>query len=165
MGSSSVTLGRSKEVDATILDSKVSREHARVIFKGGRHHLEDLKSTNGTFVERRQIEKIVPLENEQFFQVGSSLFLFTNTSLRERAGQLAHEIKDGSMERGELYKSTLTGALHEMVQEVVGKKQVHKRQGKRLRPGSLKWMLQSFAESTIEVDKDANQKKGVQPRK
>lgn len=40
------------DLDAYDSDAKVSRRHARVIFRNGSHMVEDLGSTNGTFVNR-----------------------------------------------------------------------------------------------------------------
>jgi hypothetical protein len=40
------------DLDAFDSDAKVSRRHARVIYRKGSHMVEDLGSTNGTFVNR-----------------------------------------------------------------------------------------------------------------
>lgn len=40
------------DLDAFDSDAKVSRRHARVSFRNGVHSIEDLGSTNGTFVNR-----------------------------------------------------------------------------------------------------------------
>ena len=40
------------DLDAFDSDAKVSRRHARVTFRNGGHMIEDLGSTNGTFVNR-----------------------------------------------------------------------------------------------------------------
>ena len=40
------------DLDSHDPEAKVSRKHARIIFKDNRHFLEDLGSTNGTFVNR-----------------------------------------------------------------------------------------------------------------
>lgn len=40
------------DLDAFDCDAKVSRRHARVLFRNGTHMVEDLGSTNGTFVNR-----------------------------------------------------------------------------------------------------------------
>lgn len=158
VGTSSVMLGRSKEVEVTVLDTKASREHARIFFRGGEHFIEDLGSTNGTYVEHQKIEKPTLLKEENFFQVGQTLFLFSKTSLRERAGQLAHVVQDDLMERPELRKTALTGALHDMVQDVVAKKRVHIRHNKKIRPGSFRWMLQGLTAKEKSEEEKAGKK-------
>lgn len=40
------------DLDAHDSDAKVSRRHARIIFRDGNYMIEDLGSTNGTFVNR-----------------------------------------------------------------------------------------------------------------
>lgn len=40
------------DLDADDPEAKVSRRHARISFREGKHYLEDLGSTNGTFVNR-----------------------------------------------------------------------------------------------------------------
>lgn len=43
-------LGRFSLGDAILEDESVSRSHAVLYYEGGRFHLKDLKSTNGTYV-------------------------------------------------------------------------------------------------------------------
>jgi EAL domain-containing protein (putative c-di-GMP-specific phosphodiesterase class I) len=51
------TLGRSDEVDCTIVSSRVSREHAEIIRVSGGFAIRDLGSTNGTLVNGQRAEK------------------------------------------------------------------------------------------------------------
>lgn len=52
-----VLVGRGKEADLTILDPSVSRSHARFMIQpGGRIMVEDLDSSNGTYVNGRRIK-------------------------------------------------------------------------------------------------------------
>ena len=50
-------LGRSKECDICIPASHLSRKHARFSAQGGSVKVEDLKSSNGTFVNGSRVEK------------------------------------------------------------------------------------------------------------
>lgn len=52
-----VGIGRSEGNDILLSDLSVSRRHARVTREGERWFLEDLGSSNGTFIEGRKIEK------------------------------------------------------------------------------------------------------------
>jgi hypothetical protein len=52
-----VTIGRSPHSDLFLDDVTVSRHHARVINDGSGYLVEDLNSLNGTYVNRRRIER------------------------------------------------------------------------------------------------------------
>jgi len=58
-------LGRSSKSDIRIKDSSVSRKHLKIFLIGKKIFLEDLKSTNGTFINS---ERIVPGEG---FEIGA----------------------------------------------------------------------------------------------
>lgn len=53
----SMTVGRDDACDITIPDNLVSRQHARVEIVGGALQVEDLGSTNGSFINGRQVSK------------------------------------------------------------------------------------------------------------
>lgn len=63
-GKGQITIGRSAENDVQIDNIAVSGKHARII-KGPDHYfIEDLDSTNGTFVNQEKITKRVLKEND-----------------------------------------------------------------------------------------------------
>ena len=70
------TIGRDAAVPIRLHDTEVSRRHAAIDCADGRFHLHDLSSSNGTFVNGRQIEHHDLLSGDQV-QVGSTLMLFT----------------------------------------------------------------------------------------
>jgi len=43
-------IGQHAECDIVLQSSKASRRHAKIVEKNGKWEIEDLKSTNGTFV-------------------------------------------------------------------------------------------------------------------
>ena len=60
-----ITIGRDADNDIQIDNMAVSGEHARII-KGSSHYsIEDLDSTNGTFVNEEKISKTVLRENDE----------------------------------------------------------------------------------------------------
>jgi predicted component of type VI protein secretion system len=50
-----ITIGRDPSNDITIKDPEVSRQHARLLAQAGEYVLEDLGSTNGTFVNGQRL--------------------------------------------------------------------------------------------------------------
>lgn len=70
-----ITIGRSTEADITIPSAGVSRTHCRLYRDLGRFVIEDLGSTNKTFVNGVAIEKIV-LHDADRIKIGDSVFKF-----------------------------------------------------------------------------------------
>jgi hypothetical protein len=52
-----LTIGRADDNDVVVRDGRVSRHHARVVADGDGFTIEDLGSTNGTFVDARRVER------------------------------------------------------------------------------------------------------------
>ena len=50
-----LTVGRDSTNGVVINDAEISRRHARLSFQGGKYVLEDLGSTNGTFVNGQRL--------------------------------------------------------------------------------------------------------------
>jgi hypothetical protein len=73
-----VTIGRSG-CDVILDDPELSRRHARIRIRGSEGELEDMGSTNGTFVGDDRIQKIVVIENRSKFRVGEVELAFVVT--------------------------------------------------------------------------------------
>lgn len=58
-------------------DSTVSQLHARFFRQNGKLFVEDLGSTNGTFVNRRQAKRAVPVRRGDRVQVGQTVLELT----------------------------------------------------------------------------------------
>lgn len=69
-----VTIGRSADCDIAIPDTYLSSRHARVANDSGDLTIEDLGSTNGTYVNQELVEGRVHLERGDIVQVGGILF-------------------------------------------------------------------------------------------
>ncbi|HVA70221.1 MAG TPA: FHA domain-containing protein [Acidimicrobiales bacterium] len=69
-----VTIGRSGECDLSLQDSFLSSRHARVANDEGDLSIEDLGSTNGTYVNQELVRGRVHLERGDVVQVGGVLF-------------------------------------------------------------------------------------------
>lgn len=63
-----ITFGRSEESDVVLVADEVSRHHAKMILDGERTLLVDLKSMNGTYVNRQRIvERVLSHMDEVWF--------------------------------------------------------------------------------------------------
>lgn len=69
-----VTIGR-VDCDVNLDDRELSRQHALISIRGTSATLEDLGSTNGTFLDDRRIDR-AQLSDRTEFRVGNHQFLF-----------------------------------------------------------------------------------------
>jgi len=69
-------LGRDESVDIVISDQLVSRRHARITWREDRYWIEDLGSSNGTFVNDKRLQaEAVALSNKDQIQLGLTIRL------------------------------------------------------------------------------------------
>ena len=64
------TIGRDVNNAVVVEDQFVSAEHAILTFRGRAWYLEDLESTNGTFVNGAPVEGVTPLGFGDVIQIG-----------------------------------------------------------------------------------------------
>ncbi len=79
----SLQIGRGLDNHIVLLDDATSIHHARISCDGERHILEDLGSSNGTFVDGMKVKR-VELENNQRIKIGLSTLLFRKINLRKQ---------------------------------------------------------------------------------
>ncbi len=68
-------LGRDPASDIAIADPEVSRRHARLVLAGEHYSLEDLGSTNGTFVQGNPIHGLTILNPGDIIAIGERVVL------------------------------------------------------------------------------------------
>lgn len=68
----SVTIGRAASCDLVVSDNYVSNVHARIYAKDGTYWLEDLGSTNGTYVNRGKVSVPVAIGPGDEVKVGKA---------------------------------------------------------------------------------------------
>ncbi|MCA9978554.1 MAG: FHA domain-containing protein, partial [Anaerolineales bacterium] len=69
-------VGRAVECDVVITSKRVSREHACIRRQGWRVFVEDLGSTNGTFLNDGRILEAMQLRDGDVIKIGDVLFTF-----------------------------------------------------------------------------------------
>jgi pSer/pThr/pTyr-binding forkhead associated (FHA) protein len=79
-----VTIGRDPNCDFPILDEAISAHHARVSFHHSQWWLEDLNSTNGTFMGKTRVAVPVVLIASDEFKCGNTLFTVDMDALSEK---------------------------------------------------------------------------------
>lgn len=73
-----ITLGRSSESDFQVHDTLISRVHCRLTYEGGNWYVEDLNSTNGTWMVGQKVNKRVLLPLRTSVRVGNTIFELYN---------------------------------------------------------------------------------------
>lgn len=82
-----VTLGRDPLADVVINDPEVSRQHARLIRRGDAFLLQDLGSTNGTFLDGQRLGgELVPVTPGQVISMGTNVALVLEAEGEEGTG-------------------------------------------------------------------------------
>ncbi len=69
-------IGRGKHCQLVIDSAKVSREHAAITIEdGGGWVLEDLGSSNGTFIGQKRVQR-VPIDSDMELRLGTEVVRF-----------------------------------------------------------------------------------------
>ena len=93
-----VIIGRSTRADVVLAEQDISRRHARLTIIDHRAHIEDLDSTNGTYVNSRPIRTAF-IKDSDLITVGPTVMKFT---IQTRVDREFHD---------EMYKSATMDAL------------------------------------------------------
>ncbi|WP_246110770.1 FHA domain-containing protein [Thermosediminibacter litoriperuensis] len=76
------TIGRAGDSDIVINDPYLSSKHAMIFKKGRRMVIQDLKSTNGTFLNGKRIKRAVALREKDVITMGGRNFTFLRREAR-----------------------------------------------------------------------------------
>ena len=71
-------IGRAVDGDIVITSKRVSREHTQIRRDGWRTYVEDMGSTNGTYLNNERIAEPMQLRDGDQIQVGDVLFTFND---------------------------------------------------------------------------------------
>jgi pSer/pThr/pTyr-binding forkhead associated (FHA) protein len=75
-----IVIGRSSDLDMVLVEEMVSRRHAQITMSGGVITIEDLGSTNGTFVNGEKIQQATLREGDRVL-VGTSILKVVSVPL------------------------------------------------------------------------------------
>lgn len=107
-----VILGRASELDMVLVEEMVSRHHARIAWSGDSFFIEDLGSTNGTFVNGEKIERRDIQEGDRIL-VGTSILKVVEATHSIRAAQFARRDRPDTPPEQE-GPPRMTGSLSEV---------------------------------------------------
>jgi len=96
--SGTVTLGRSPECEITLDDDGVSRMHARIVMRQGQPEIEDLRSTNGTYVDGVRVSTSIRLQDGSRVRIGGMTLKFAwqdRDALRAHQHMYDMSVRDG----------------------------------------------------------------------
>ena len=93
--SGTLTIGRLPECDLEIASPLVSREHAKLYCEPFGVEIEDLHSSNGTFVNGQRLDGRVRLKQGDRVAIASFAFLFTGEALEpiDTSGRVCVEVR------------------------------------------------------------------------
>ncbi|MDM8532186.1 FHA domain-containing protein [Anaerolineales bacterium HSG25] len=97
LSNSHTILGREEGINITLQDPEASRRHARVSWQGGQFVLEDLGSTNGTFINGIQITAPQVLNPGDSVGIGQTTLVFQIANT-QGVGNLPQYPTDGGMQ-------------------------------------------------------------------
>ena len=69
-----VTIGRDTNCDLSMLDETMSAHHARIVYHHGQWWLEDLNSTNGTYLNQEKLTTHAVIITGDEFKCGNTQF-------------------------------------------------------------------------------------------
>jgi pSer/pThr/pTyr-binding forkhead associated (FHA) protein len=112
-----IVIGRSSELDMVLVEDMVSRKHAKITLQAGKITIEDLGSTNGTFVNGEKV-KTARLKEGDRILVGTSILKLV------RQGANVPELDDAvvkqkleevaAVQSAKQTKTAMTGKLEEV---------------------------------------------------
>ena len=90
----STLVGRDPRCAVVVDDPEVSRRHARILQRGGAWLIEDLESTNGTFVNGERVVTSQPLTDGDRIRLSNAILLTFRAAAEEEAGTGHHDEDD-----------------------------------------------------------------------
>ncbi|MBI5537086.1 MAG: DUF4388 domain-containing protein [Deltaproteobacteria bacterium] len=110
-----IVIGRSGDVDMVLAEDMVSRRHARIVFQGDAIVIEDLSSTNGTFVNGEKIRRASLQEGDRVL-VGTSILkvVFSDTAVGTSGEQARRDMEAVASHRRASQVRSMSGSIQEI---------------------------------------------------
>ena len=109
-----IVIGRSSELEMVLVEDMVSRRHAKITVAGGEIQIEDLGSTNGSFVNGERITKAKLGEGDRVL-IGTSIIKIVATDGSDSVEDAKARMQDASVKKPTSHQgSTMTGSIAEI---------------------------------------------------
>src|ERR1700690_1551883 len=112
-----IVVGRSSDLDMVLVEDMVSRKHARIAMQSDQIWIEDLGSTNGTFVNGEKIKRARLKEGDRVL-IGTSILKViagdaTSPAARDEA-QVKQNLENVAAARRTSQARTMSGSIEEV---------------------------------------------------
>src|SRR6516165_1801201 len=108
-----ILVGRSSDLDMVLVEDMVSRKHARIAMQGEQIWIEDLGSTNGTFVNGEKIKRARLKEGDRVL-IGTSILKVIAGDAPREGLDAKRELENVAHARRNSQQRTMSGSIEEV---------------------------------------------------
>jgi hypothetical protein len=108
-----ILIGRSSDLDMVLVEDMVSRKHARIQTQGEQIWIEDLGSTNGTFVNGEKIKRARLKEGDRVL-IGTSILKVIAGDAPKDGIDAKRELENVAQQRKNSQQRTMSGSIEEV---------------------------------------------------
>ena len=109
-----IIVGRSSDLDMVLVEDMVSRKHARINLQNDGIWIEDLGSTNGTFVNGEKIKRARLKEGDRILIGTSILKVIAGDGSPESTTDAKRDLENVAQQRRTSQARTMSGAIEEI---------------------------------------------------
>jgi pSer/pThr/pTyr-binding forkhead associated (FHA) protein len=108
-----IVIGRSSDLDMVLVEDMVSRKHARITMQADQIWIEDLGSTNGTFVNGEKIKRAHLKEGDRVL-IGTSILKVIAGDAPREGMDAKRELENVAQQRRTSQQRTMSGSIEEV---------------------------------------------------
>src|SRR5947209_2542430 len=108
-----ILVGRSSDLDMVLVEDMVSRKHARIAMQSDQIWIEDLGSTNGTFVNGEKIKRARLKEGDRVL-IGTSILKLIAGDAPRDSMDAKRELENVAAARRTNQPRTMSGSIEEV---------------------------------------------------
>jgi hypothetical protein len=108
-----IVVGRSSDLDMVLVEDMVSRKHARITMQSDQIWIEDLGSTNGTFVNGEKIKRAHLKEGDRVL-IGTSILKVIAGDAPREGLDAKRELENVAQQRRTSQQRTMSGSIEEV---------------------------------------------------